>query len=78
MNWGRIPWPLAAPRECSNRSPDGCSVALEVEDFDAAISHLRALGVKFRVEPMPTPVCRMAMIFDPDGNSICIHKRKAS
>ena len=57
-------------------SPDGCSVALEMEDFDAAISHLRAQGAKFRVEPMPTPVCRMAMIFDPDGNTICIHKRK--
>jgi predicted enzyme related to lactoylglutathione lyase len=58
--------------------PDGCSVALEVEDFDAAIAHLREHGAKFRVEPMPTPVCRMAMIYDPDGNSICIHKRKKS
>ncbi|MGD1085815.1 MAG: VOC family protein [Verrucomicrobiota bacterium] len=58
-------------------SPDGCSVALEVEDFDAAISHLRARQVKFRIEPTPTPVCQMAMIFDPDGNTICIHKRKA-
>ena len=56
-------------------SPDGCSAALEVEDFDAAVSHLRAHHVKFRMEPMPTPVCRMAMIFDPDGNTICIHKR---
>jgi predicted enzyme related to lactoylglutathione lyase len=58
-------------------SPDGCSVALEMADFDAAIAHLRAHNVKFRMEPMPTPVCHMAMIFDPDGNSICIHKRKA-
>ena len=58
-------------------SPDGCSVALEVEDFDAAIAHLREHGAKFRIEPTPTPVCRMAMIYDPDGNSICIHKRKA-
>ena len=56
-------------------SPDGCMVALEVEDFDAAIAHLRANGVKFRVEPFPTPVCRMAMILDPDGNTLCIHKR---
>ena len=60
-----------------NPSPDGCSVALEVEDFDAAIADLRANNVKFRLEPMPTPVCQMAMIFDPDGNTICIHKRKA-
>jgi predicted enzyme related to lactoylglutathione lyase len=58
-------------------SPDGCAVALEVENFDDAIAHLRAHNVKFRIEPMPTPVCQMAMVFDPDGNSICIHKRKA-
>jgi predicted enzyme related to lactoylglutathione lyase len=60
-----------------NPSPDGCSAALEVADFDAAIAHLRANNVKFRMEPFPTPVCRMAMIFDPDGNTICIHKRNA-
>jgi predicted enzyme related to lactoylglutathione lyase len=59
-------------------SPDGCTAALEVEDFDAAIAHLRAHGAKFRIEPTPTPVCRMAMIFDPDGNTICIHKRKTA
>jgi len=57
---------------------DGCSVGLEVEDFDAAIAHLRARGVKFKMEPLPTPVCRMAFIYDPEGNLICIHKRKKS
>ncbi len=56
---------------------DGCSVGLEMEDFDAAIAHLRAHQVKFRMEPFPTPVCRMAFISDPDGNTICIHKRTA-
>ncbi|MEN9574596.1 MAG: hypothetical protein RL514_2451 [Verrucomicrobiota bacterium] len=59
-------------------SPDGCTVALEVEDFDAAIADLKAAGVKFRMEPFPTPVCHMAMIFDPDGNTLCIHKRKCA
>jgi len=57
--------------------PDGCTAALEVEDFDKAIAHLRANSVKFRIEPIATPVCRMAMIFDPDSNTICIHKRNA-
>ncbi len=57
--------------------PDGCSVGLEVENFDKAIAHLRANGVKFQVEPMATPVCRMAFIFDTEGNLICIHKRNA-
>ena len=58
-------------------SSDGCCVALEVEDFDAAIAHLKEQGVPFKTEPFPTPVCRMAFIFDPDGNTICIHKRNA-
>jgi len=34
-----------------------------VEDFDAAIAHLKEHDVKFRLEPLATPVCRMAMIF---------------
>ena len=56
-------------------SPDGCSAALEVENFDEAIAHLKTQNVSFRMEPFQSPVCRMAMIFDPDGNTICIHKR---
>ena len=56
---------------------DGCSVGLEVEDFDAALAHLKAASVPFKMEPFPTPVCRMAFILDPDGNTICIHKRNA-
>ncbi len=56
---------------------DGCSVGLEVDDFEDAIAHLKKHNVKFHMEPFPTPVCTMAFICDPDGNSICIHKRKA-
>ncbi len=55
----------------------GCSVGLEMEDFDAAIAQLRANGVQFKMEPFPTPVCQMAFIYDTEGNLICIHKRKA-
>jgi predicted enzyme related to lactoylglutathione lyase len=57
-------------------NPDGCMVALEVENFDEAIAHLKQHDVKFRMEPMECPPCNMAMIHDPDGNTICIHKRK--
>lgn len=60
-----------------NPTAQGCSVTLEVEDFAQAIAHLKASGVKFKMEPFPTPVCEMAFIFDPDGNTIGIHKRKA-
>jgi predicted enzyme related to lactoylglutathione lyase len=70
------PYALAIGRAPAFKpNPDGCTAALEVDDFDAAIEHLKKQNVKFRMEPLQTPVCRMAMIFDPDGNSITIHKR---
>ena len=56
-------------------SPAGPSIALEVADFDAAIAALRAAGVKFLAEPYSSPVCHMAVVTDPDGNSVCIHHR---
>ncbi|HEY3788004.1 MAG TPA: VOC family protein [Urbifossiella sp.] len=58
-------------------SSSGPCAALEVEDFDAAIAALRERRVRFSVEPFATPVCRMAVICDPDGNSLTIHKRNA-
>ena len=58
-----------------NPNPDGGCVGLEVEDFDRAISELRAAGAAFRVEPFATPVCNMAVVTDPDGNSLIIHRR---
>ena len=66
----------------TNGAPDwkpsagGGAAALEVDDFEAATRQLKASGAVFRVEPMETPVCHMAVISDPDGNSITIHKRK--
>ncbi len=58
-------------------SADGPCAAFEVEDFDAAINTLREAKVKFVIEPMDSGVCRMAIILDPDGNSLAIHKRRA-
>jgi len=58
-------------------SADGASVAFEMEDFDAAIKELRAANITFKIEPMQTPVCRMAMVLDPDGSAVCIHKRNS-
>jgi len=58
-------------------SPDGPCAALEVEDFDAAINALREANMRFAIDPMDSGVCRMAIILDPDGNSLAIHKRNA-
>ncbi len=55
---------------------DGCTVGLEVEDFDAAVKAVQSAGVKINMGPIETPVCHMLMIADPDGNPLIIHKRK--
>jgi len=59
-------------------SADGGGVGLEVENFDSAIAELKSAGTRFRIEPTETPVCFMAIVFDPDGNAVCIHKRKSA
>ncbi|MBI2511507.1 MAG: VOC family protein [Opitutae bacterium] len=58
-------------------SADGPSVALEVADFDAAVAALKVAGAKFVLDAMDSGVCRMAIVADPDGNSLCIHYRYA-
>ena len=57
-------------------SRDGCSVALEVDDFDRAVAELKEANIEFNFGPLETPVCHMAFVRDPDGNSVGIHQRK--
>ena len=57
-------------------SDQGTGAALEVEDFDAAVKSLQDQEVPFVVEAYESPCCRMAIIQDPDGNNIVIHKLK--
>ncbi len=57
-------------------SVDGSSVAIEVDDFEGAVQDLKAAGVTFAAEGIESPVCRMAVVQDPDGNKIIIHKLK--
>ncbi len=55
----------------------GPAIALEVADFEAAVAALREARVNFTVEPMASPHCKLAVVSDPDGNSVAIHKRQA-
>ena len=57
-------------------SDQGTGAALEVEDFDEAIKRLKDRQVRFAVEPFETPCCHMAVVQDPDGNKLMIHKLK--
>ena len=53
----------------------GAVVAFEVSDFEAFIYKMKERAVSFVTEAFDTPVCRMAVIEDQDGNHITIHKR---
>ncbi len=57
-------------------SKDGALIALEVDDFDAALAELKAKNIPFSFEGMETPVCHFAIVRDPDGNAVMIHQRK--
>jgi predicted enzyme related to lactoylglutathione lyase len=57
-------------------SDQGTGAALEMENFDEAIAQLKKSGIKFAAESFETPCCHMAVVQDPDGNKLIIHKLK--
>jgi predicted enzyme related to lactoylglutathione lyase len=56
----------------------GGSVAFEVEDLDKLVAQLKSAGVKFKVDIFPSPVCRMAIILDSEGNAVVLHQLNKS
>lgn len=56
----------------------GAEVAFEVDDLDAFVAQIKARGVSLTKEVFATPVCRLAVVADPDGNRVIIHQRRAS
>lgn len=50
-------------------------ILFAVDDLDAAVAELgaRAIPVVYQTE---TPLCRMAMINDSEGNIVTLHQRK--
>ena len=54
----------------------GGHVALEVTDLDAMLAKLKAAGVRVKMEPFDSPMCRTAVVLDPDSNPLCLHQRK--
>ena len=57
-------------------SDQGTGAALEVENFAEAIQRLKDRNIRFAAEPFETPCCHMAVVQDPDGNKLIIHKLK--
>jgi predicted enzyme related to lactoylglutathione lyase len=54
------------------------SVAFEVDDLDATVASLKAANVPIDGGINDFPSCRMALINDPDGSTICLHQKKKS
>jgi predicted enzyme related to lactoylglutathione lyase len=52
------------------------TVAFEVEDLDALNVQLKAAGVTYRGDMVHSPVCRMSIILDSEGNAIILHELK--
>ena len=65
-----------APPEMARPGARGGNVAFEVDDVDALAAKILAAGATIVKEPFDTPVCRMAMIADPDGNLVTLHRCK--
>ncbi len=58
--------------------PAGTAAAFEVDDLDAYVTKLREHNVKFVWELQETPICRMVVVADPDGNWVVLHQRKTT
>ena len=54
--------------------PDIAGFALRVADVDEARAELEAKGVEC-VGSGDTGVCKMAVVLDPDGNAVILHRR---
>ncbi len=57
-------------------STEGTCAAFEVDDLDAEITRLKSRGVPVAMDVTESPVCRFAIVCDPDGNKLLLHKRK--
>src|SRR5260221_11187909 len=55
----------------------GAVLAFEVSDLDAEIARLQQHGANFRLGITETPVWRFAILLDPDGSEVFVHKRKS-
>ncbi len=51
------------------------AAALETDEFDAVVAHLKAQGVCFVCEPVDTGVCHFARFLDSEGNHLALHRK---
>jgi len=69
---------IAQANEQWQPNANGGGICFEVEDLDAAMAHLSAEGVTIAMPIQDFPICRMALIADPDGNTVALHQKKSN
>lgn len=52
----------------------GGSIAFEINDLDALVKQLKDNGVTFKLDIFSSPVCRMAVMVDSEGNAVTLHQ----
>jgi predicted enzyme related to lactoylglutathione lyase len=55
-------------------SSSGGSIAFEVDDLDRLVSELKEKNLEFKLDNIVTPVCKMAVILDSEGNALTLHQ----
>lgn len=53
----------------------GGSIGFEVDDLDGFVTKLKENGAHVKLEPFSTPVCRMAILLDSEGNAFTLHQK---
>ena len=69
------PVTIALSLDAENAGKSG-GVGLAVPDVASAVAEVRASGHRVVMDVFDTPVCHMAIILDPDGNTLHLHQRK--
>ena len=67
---------LAITTVTPNEPSASAGGTIAFEDLPALVADLKAKGVAFAAEGIESPVCNMAIVKDPDGNAIILHKLK--
>jgi predicted enzyme related to lactoylglutathione lyase len=69
---------IAQANEFWQPNKNGGGLCFEVEDLDAAVERVKSAGVTMLLPIQDYPICRMALISDPDGNTVALHQKKAN
>jgi predicted enzyme related to lactoylglutathione lyase len=71
---GNATFAISSMLEENEPGAKGAMIALEVDDLEGFVKKLKSNSVRILKQPFATPVCKMSVISDPDGNGIILHE----